>query len=177
MTELFRTLLTLVIVALAVTGLMVFVSWWMQDARRLRRALRRALGRQPEVEALSPQAGRGAGLDFDSGALAVLWDRGRSGLVFGLEEVLGAELIVDGRVAARVRRNEAQRLLDELPRQADQVALRLMFDDPRQPDFEMDLMEGQDPLQAVRTGRRWLAHVEAVLRLPQAPANPPQPIE
>jgi hypothetical protein len=106
---------------------------------------------------------------------------GDSGLVYRLDEVEGAELIVDGEVAARVRRGEAGRPLERLNRMAEHVALRLIFADPRHPDFELELKGERDAEvgagapaeEAVRQGRRWLAHVDSILRR-RPPPEPPR---
>lgn len=174
MGELVRVLLLILLAGAALTAAGLFASWWMEDARRLRRALRRALGSAPDSAAIAAGAGRAAGLDFASESLAVLWDRGAAGLVYAFDEVEGAELIVDGRVSARVRRHEPRRDLEELPPDAEAVTLRLVFADPRWPEFELDLFGpgdggAADPADAMRLGRRWLAHLEAVLRRPPRP--------
>ncbi|MDO1558240.1 hypothetical protein Q0812_02185 [Brevundimonas sp. 2R-24] len=173
MAEAVRVLLLIALLAAALTFAASFFSWWMEEERRLRRALRHILGGLPEAEALSPGMGQAAGLDFDSESIAVLWNGGRSGLVFTFDELEGAELIVDGHVSARVRRGEARRELDDVGAEAERVSLRLLFDDVRQPEFEQDLWSPlirpvvASPAEAVRLGRRWLSHVEAIIRRPR----------
>lgn len=181
MAEVARAVILLGLLAAGLTGLSIAGAWWFEPSRRLRRSLRRCLGASCEIEAIDPRRGRVAGLSIAGGALAVLWDRGASGLVYSLEEVEGAELIIDGRVGARVMRGEQRRNLDALSREVEQVVLRLMFSDPRFPDFELDLADGlhpartrmHDPVEAVRSGRRWLAHIDAILRQADRPAPPP----
>lgn len=178
-----RTLLLLAFAAMAVTGLAAGGAWWFELGRRMRRILRKVLRRAPEAEALDVSQGRAAGLDLQTGSIAVLWDKGGSGLVYALDELEGAELIVDGHVAARVSRGGERRALDAVASDAEQVTLRLIFADARWPEFELELW-GPDsvsrtrdlsPADAVKLGRRWLAHVDAVLRRP--PAVSPQPGE
>jgi len=148
----------------------------------MRRVLRKVLRRAPEAEALDVSQGRAAGLDLQTGSVAVLWDRGGSGLVYALDELEGAELIVDGHVAARVSRSGDRRALDAVAADAEQVTLRLIFADARWPEFELELW-GPDsvartrdltPADAVKLGRRWLAHVDAVLRRKPETAVSPQ---
>ena len=103
-----RTLLLLGLAALALTGGVAGAASWFEDGRRLRRILKKVLKRTPEAEAIDAGQGRAAGLDLDSGAVAVLWDRGGSGLVYAIDELDGAELIVDGDVAARSARAPRQ---------------------------------------------------------------------
>ena len=80
------------------------------------------------------------------------------------------EIIVDGHVVARVRRGEARKALDLMAPEAEQVVLRLMFADARHPEFELALWDATLPVQtgspgeALRLGRRWLSHLEALLK-------------
>ncbi|KAK0330099.1 hypothetical protein LTR94_034171, partial [Friedmanniomyces endolithicus] len=73
--------------------------------------------------------------------MVVLWASGAHGLAYAFDEVEGGEIIVDGHVVARVRRGEARKSLDVLAPDAEQVVLRLMFDDARQPEFELALWD------------------------------------
>lgn len=170
MAEALRLILLVALAAAALTTAALAFAWWMEPERRMRRSLVKSLGAPPEVEALSPHEGRAAALDFDTGQIAVLWDRGANGLVYAFDEVEGGEMIVDGHVVARVRRGEQRRSLDVMAPDADQVVLRLMFADARHPEFELALWSalapGQigSPGEAMRLGRRWLSHLEALLK-------------
>lgn len=170
MTEAFRVILVVALTAAALTTGALVLSWWMEPIRRMKRALLRSLGRTPEAEALSPAEGRAAGLDFDGAQIAVLWNRGSTGLVYAFDEIEGGEVIVDGHVVARVRRGEARKSLDILAPDAEQVVLRLLFADARHPEFELALwnstlrVQTSSPGEALRLGRRWLSHLEALLR-------------
>lgn len=176
MSEVLRTVLIVILAGVAVTTAAIFASWWFEPARRLRRALRRVLGGVPECEALDVAEGRAAGLDFETESLAVLWRTGGAGLVYGFHEIEGAELIVDGKVLARARRDEPRRLLDDFAVDAERVTLRLIFSDHRFPEFELELFGPRsllgDASDGVRLGRRWLSHVEAVLRRPRPRPQP-----
>lgn len=193
MAEAVRSLILLALAAAALTAAAALAAWWFETSRRLRRILKRVLKARPEAEAVDPGQGRAAGLDFEGRSIAVLWDKGGSGLVYSFDELDGAELIVDGHVAARVARGEPRRPLDAMGRNAELVALRLIFADARFPEFELDLWgdqsayraKGETPADAVRQGRRWLAHVDAVFRTggtrarpeePQSPPPPPPPV-
>ena len=172
MTEALRIFLVVALAAAALTTAGLGLSWWLEPERRLRRALSRTLGGAPEVEAVSPGEGRAAALDFETGQITVLWDRGANGLVYAFHEIEGGEMIVDGHVVARVRRGEQRRSLDIMAPDAEQVVLRLMFDDARFPEFELALWnavapsETGSPEEAMRLGRRWLSHLEALLKQP-----------
>lgn len=170
MEETFRLILLIGVAAAALTTGALVLSWWMEPVRRMKRCLLNALGTSPEAEALSPAEGRAAGLDFDGAQVAVLWNRGGSGLVYAFDEIEGGEIIVDGHVVARVRRGETRKSLDILAPDAERVTLRLLFDDPRQPEFELALwnaavaVQTSSPGEALRLGRRWLSHLEALLK-------------
>lgn len=170
MAEALRVILLVALAAAALTTAALTLNWWMEPERRLRRAMLKSLGALPEVEAISASEGRGAGLDFDGGQVAVLWDRGSHGLVYAFDEVEGGELIVDGHVVARVRRGEARKALDVMAPDAEQVTLRLLFADARYPEFELALWNAMSPghtgspPEAMRLGRRWLSHLDAMLK-------------
>ena len=170
MSEAFRVILLIALTAAFLTTGALMLSWWMEPERRLKRALMKSLGVKADTEALSPAEGRAAGLDFEGGQVVVLWKRGSQGLVYGFDEVEGGEIIVDGHVVARIQRGEARKSLDVMAPDAEQVVLRLMFADARHPEFEMVLWDAALPAQtgspgeALRLGRRWLSHLEALLK-------------
>lgn len=181
MTDMARLFLLLGLAGAAVTFLGSLAHWYLDEPRRLRRALRRVLMSEPEAMVLALGRGRGAGFSFETGLAAVAWDRGTWCLVYRIDELIGAELTVDGQVAARVYRGEPRRALDQRVSSADQVTLRLIFDDPRNPDFELDLwLRGDEarrddwsPQAAIQEANRWLARAEAILRRPPAPRPAP----
>ena len=170
MAEALRVVLLVALAAALLTTLALTLSWWMEPARRMRRALVKALGAAPEVEALSLGEGRACGLNFDVEQVVVLWSNGGQGLAYGFDEVEGGEIIVDGHVVARIRRGEARKSLDVMAPDAELVVLRLMFADPRHPEYELALWDatfpGQtgSPGEGLRLGRRWLSHLEALLK-------------
>ncbi|MFA4951170.1 hypothetical protein [Brevundimonas sp.] len=170
MAEALRLVLLVALAAAALTTGALVLAWWMEPLRRMKRALFKSLAASPEAEAYSPAEGRAAGLDFDGAQVSVLWNRGGSGLVYDFHEIEGGEIIVDGHVVARVRRGETRKSLDILAPDAEQVTLRLLFDDARHPEFELALWDATLPVQtsspgeALRLGRRWLSHLEALLK-------------
>ena len=170
MAEVVRVILLIALAAALLTTLALALSWWMEPPRRIRRALLKALGAPPEVEAVSPREGRACALNFDVEQVVVLWANGAHGLAYAFEEVEGGEIIVDGHVVARIRRGEARKSLDVLAPDAEQVVLRLMCADARHPEFELALWDAAlagetgSPGEALRLGRRWLSHLEALLK-------------
>ena len=170
MGEAFRVVLLVGLVAALLTTGALGLSWWMEPDRRIRRALSKALGGASEAEAVSVAEGKACALNFSGGQLVVLWGLGAHGLAYDFDEVEGGEIIVDGHVVARARRGAVRKDLDIVVPEAEQVVLRLMFADARNPEFEMALWNADlpastgSPTEALRLGRRWLSHVEALMK-------------
>lgn len=177
MSELARLLLFVAIAGTAVTFMGSFAIWYGDEDRRIRRALRNVLKSEPEGVIVARGRGRGAGFSFSTNLLAVAWDRGGWCLVYRLDELTGAELLVDNQVMGRVFRGEGRRAIDHMSPQADTVTLRLVFDDPRHPDFTLDLWapgdeqrrESRSAGELVQEANRWLARCEAIVRRPLPP--------
>jgi len=148
-------------------------------------------GWAPDAMIIAHGRGRAAGFNFASDTCAVAWDAGNWCLVYRIEELAGAEVTVDGIVVARAFRNEPRKALDQTVPDANRVTLRLIFDDPHHPDFELDLWVVGDEIRrrgeataigAIKEANRWMARAEAVLRRPTAPrlrpfAHRPHPAE
>lgn len=192
MNDLAQLLLLVVLAGAAVTVAGYVFLWLTDEVRGIRRALRRVLGSEPEILLTARGRGRGAGASLETGLFGVAWDSGQWCLVYRLDELMGAELIIDGQVVARAYRDEPRRALDQMVEQASRVTLRLIFDDPRHPDFELHLWEagderrrsGASPAQAVKDANQWLARAESILRKPRAggapaahPSPPPPPAQ
>lgn len=94
--------------------------------------------------------------------------------IYPVRELMGIEVFVDDHVAARVIRGGLHKPLDDLKPDATKVRIRLMFDDPPHPDFDIALWDPNDamtaraegPKAAMETARRWFYHVEAIVRRP-----------
>ena len=163
MSEWPRLLLLLALAGIAVTILGSAAIWLMDEERRIRRALKRVLKGPPEAVILAPGRGRGAGFNFSTGVMAVAWDSGGWLLPYRVDELFGAELIVDGQVLARVHRGENRLPLEQAVEHAARVTLRLIFDDPHHPDFDLDLWLAGDetrrrassPSDAVQEANKW----------------------
>ena len=135
MNELTRLLALLGIAGIAITLAAGFTRWWGDEGRRMRRGLKRMLKGDPHGFLVARGRGTGLGFNFSSNTMAVAWDRGAWGLVYELDELNGAEVIVDGIVVGRVHRDEPRRAVDAMGGADERVALRLVFDDLAQPDF------------------------------------------
>jgi len=183
MSELWRLLLLVTLSASAVTFVGSAAIWFMDEERRIRRALRHVLRGAPETVIVAKGRGRGAGFNFTSNQAAVAWDSGAWCLIYRIDELMGAELSVDGQVIGRVFRGEPRRAIDQIVQQAAQVTLKLIFDDPRHPDFELDLWlegdqqrrESRSPADAIQEANRWLLRADAIVRRPLAPKARPAP--
>ena len=171
MDHLGQVLLLLLLGGGAMTALAAATVWWVEPARRVARTLNRALAGPADSLVVAPARGQGAGLRLDENRIAVVRDFGDPGLIFDLDELIGAELIFDGQVCARAFRGEGRRALDRIDPEVSKVMVRLVFDDVRDPEFELELWNaadlprpGQDGPAAVQAARRWFARLEAVLR-------------
>jgi len=183
MEETFRIILWFAFAALILTLVTSAGLWWFENTRRLTRGLTTALGKTPDALVYDTRGGKAAGLEFTHGDLAVLWDLGRHGLVFTFDEIEGAEMIVDERVVARTQKGEPRRVLEETYPNASRVVLRLIFADVETPEFEVTLfgdltthpVHPKTASEAVQLGRKWLSHIDAVVRRAPASAAPVRP--
>lgn len=168
--------MSLVLALLAATGVAVtlmaaFARSRDEPTRRVRRGLRLILGAPAPVVLIAPGSGRGVGFDFKASQVAVAWDRGEWGFLYGLDELRGAEAIVDGQVVCFAYRGQGSRTLTRVAGAGRRVALRLLFDDPDYPHFVLDLWRRSDeghrdalsPDEALAEAGRWLVRVEALL--------------
>lgn len=184
MAEFLRILLLLGIAGSAVTLLGSAAAWWQEEDRRLRRIMRRALGNHPDAAIVARGRNAAAAVSLDTEQALVIWEGGAKALLYPLHALQGAELIVDDQVAARAFRGEPRRPLDRIDSGARRVTLRLVFDNPRDPDFELDLWlpsdlsrrEAGGPAVPIEEARSWLARVEAILRRPSPPPAVRPPI-
>ena len=180
MDEVTRLLALLGVAGIAVTLVAGVARWTNNESRRIRRGLKVVLKGAPHGFLAALGRGRGMGFNFTTNQVAVVWDAGAWGLVYALDELMGAEVIVDGLVVGRVHRGETRRALDAFDA-AERVALRLVFDDLAHPDFVLDLWLPEDegrsdelpPAEAIAEANRWLARIEALLRRPITTRRPP----
>jgi hypothetical protein len=182
MDEITRFLALLGVAGALVTLAAGIVRWRMNESRRIQRGLKAVL--KGDLHGFLPALGRGKGMGFNftTNKAAVVWDAGAWGLVYSLDELMGAEVIVDGLVTGRVHRGEARKALEAFDA-AERVALRLVFDDLSHPDFVLDLWLPTDegrrdelpPAEAIAEANRWLARIEALLRRPMAAKRPAPP--
>jgi hypothetical protein len=171
MHEWLRLVVLVVLGGGAVTLAAAAIAWTFTEDKRLARAFRQGLGARPDAALVAHGSGCGVALSLATQRIVTAWDAGAWRMTYPLDELLGAELDLDGEVAARVMRGEPRRLLDRANGAAQAVRLRLLFDDARHPDFELTLWPSQaprggppGPREAVAEANRWIARIEAVLR-------------
>ncbi|MFI4964013.1 MAG: hypothetical protein ACHP9T_01480 [Caulobacterales bacterium] len=175
MTEIARPLELITALGVAAVLLAAITRRYNHEARRLRRGLRAVLGGEPQGVLVDLKRGRAIGLNFRSKRVAVVWDAGAWGLLYGLDELEGAQVIVDSAVVGFAYRGATSRPLDPVGAGARRVAMRFMFDDPTYPDFAIDLWRRKDgghrdePTQeaALAEASHWLARIEALLGRPR----------
>jgi len=103
MNDALRLVLLLIIAALALTAVGALIARSLDPARRLTRYLHMALGAEPEGVMMDRGGGRAMAFNLDAGKIAVLWDKGRKGLVYSLSQLVGAEMMVDNLVLNALR--------------------------------------------------------------------------
>jgi len=182
MDEVARLLTLLALAGGALTLLGGAVVWFLEEGRRIRRTLTQALETTPQPLLIARGRGAGVGFDLAQNRVCVTWDKGGWRLDYGLDELIGVELIVDRLVAARAFRGEGRKPLDQLADPRERVRLRFVFDDAAHPDFELDLWRPEDegrrgrlgPEEALHEANRWMARMESLLRrpIPKPPAAP-----
>jgi hypothetical protein len=178
MDEAARLITLLALAGGALTLLGAVFAWRLDEIRRIRRTLVQALGAEPQPWLAARGRGVGLGFNLVTAQLAVTWDKGAWRLNYAIGELIGVELVIDRRVAARAYRGEARRPLDQLDDPQERVRLRFVFDDPEHPDFDIDLWRPEDAgrrgrltaEEALHEANRWVARIEALLR--RSPARP-----
>ena len=169
------TLLALVGGALTLAG--GAVAWSLDEVRRVRATLRAGLGAEPDPVLIARGRGAGVGIDLASGRIAVAWDRGGWRLVYRFEELVGVELILDRKIAARASQRTATRpgrdgrasgarapALRVRRRGLSRVRTRPLASRGRRPP------PSPGPDEAIRLANGWMARVEALFR--RSPTRP-----
>jgi len=181
MNDLIRIGLLVGVTGVAVTALASLLARRGNETRRLSRIIRRVLEGEPDDQIIAKGRNAALAIRMEPPQVLVLSDGGAKARLYGLHLLIGAELEVDGRVVARAYRGEPRRALDQVAAEAQEVHLRLIFDDPRHPEFILELWTDGDedrrdatnPATEIREARRWLTRVEALLRHQSASSTAP----
>lgn len=180
-------ILSAAVLAILVVLYRLYVSR-VEQPKKLEDELREGLGGfRADVQALEPVRKAAAASSYDGDRVIIVRDFGKSPhKPYTMAELMGVEIFVDDKVVGRVTRGGPTRLLDDIAPTVHRVTMRLMFDDPADPDFELVMWDPHDamtaraegPRAALNNARKWFYHVEAVLRRTAAgtkPAKPPAP--
>jgi hypothetical protein len=166
-----------IVVMLAAAGLVLALIgwalvWWFEESRRLTRLVKRTLGGEADAVIVARGRNAAAGFRLDTDKLVVMARGGAQARLYSLDKLQGAELLVDDAVTARVYRGEVRRALDRLNEAPHEIVLRLIFDDARAPDFDLELWRVEDlesrhaltPKAVLQEARSWLSRTETLLR-------------
>ncbi|MFT3997016.1 MAG: hypothetical protein QM667_06395 [Asticcacaulis sp.] len=194
---------TIIILTAAVLAiLIVLYRIWdsrVEAPRKLEDEVAEALnGAKADVVSIEPARKAAAALSYHGNRCIIVREFGKVPTrIYAITEVIGMEVFVNNKVAARIIRSGAHKMFDDIAPQVDRVTIRLMFNDPAKPDFELILWDPNDaltaraegPRAAMETARRWFYHVEAIIRkpvaeiekeltppTPEAPAPAPPPV-
>ncbi|MDC7675034.1 hypothetical protein [Asticcacaulis machinosus] len=176
-----RFLPTLIILSAAgIAILLILYRVWnsrVEQPKKLEDELNEALdGTRPDVQALEPVRRAACAIAYNLNRVVIVREFGKIPTrIYPMRELMGIEIFVDSKVVARVLRSGPHKMLDDIAPQVNRVTMRLIFDDPARPDFELVLWDPNDsltaraegPRGAMETARRWFYHVEAVIRRPK----------
>lgn len=155
-----------------------------EQPRKLEDEVREALaGAKPEVESIEPVRKAAAAISYAANKVVIVREFGKLPTrIYSISELFGLEVFVDGRIFARVvRAGSAKPLdagsykpIDEISPAVQTVIMRLIFDDPVHPFYELVIWDPNDALTARAEGpraalvraRKWFYHIEAILRRP-----------
>lgn len=172
MTQLGALLALAAAIAVLLTGLRLATNAYNETGRQILRGLRKVLKGPVEAFIIDYGHGCGVGFNFTSMMMAVAWDAGEWCRLYGVEELLGVELVVDGRVEGWAFAKGQLWAADEEKAGEEHVALRHLFDDPHNPDFVLELWNAgreeddesiPDARTAVEKGNRWLEGMAALM--------------
>ena len=145
-----------------------------EEPRKLEDEVKEALaGAKPEVESIEPVRKAALAISYASNKIVIVRDFGKKPpRIYTIDKLVGIEVFIDDKVVARVMRAGPHKMLDDVAPQVHRVMIRLIFDDPSHPDYELVLWDPHDsftaraegPRAAMETARKWFYHVEAILR-------------
>lgn len=196
MNQFLPTIIILTVAALAV--LLILYRVWdsrVEAPKRLEDEVAEALsGARADVVSIEPVRRAAAALSYPANKVVIVREFGKVPTrVYHIREMIGIEVFVNNKVTARILRGGPHKMFDDIAPQVDRVTIRLVFNDPSKPDFELVLWDPNDSLSAraegprvaMETARRWFYHVEAIIRKPlpeieaelePKPVPPPQPL-
>ncbi len=147
-----------------------------EEPKKLEDEISEALaGAKPDVASIEPVRKAAVAIAYNANKIVIVRDFGKKPRrMYGISDLLGIEVFVDNKLVARVIRSGPHKMLDDIAPAVTRVTIRLIFDDPAHPDYELVLWDPNDaltaraegPRAAMETARRWFYHVEAIIRRP-----------
>ena len=147
-----------------------------EQPKKLEDEVKEALGgARAEVESIEPVRRAAAAISYAANKIVIVRDFGKKPTrLYTINDLIGIEIFANDRVVARVLRSGPHKMLDDIAPEVSRVTIRLIFDDPSHPDYELVLWDPHDaltaraegPRAAMDTARKWFYHVEAILRRP-----------
>lgn len=162
-----------------------------EQPKKLEDEVKEALaGARAEVESIEPVRKAACAMSFAGDKVVIVRNFGKLPTrIYTMAELYGVEVFVDGRIFARVVRagsakpldTGSYKAIDDIAPTVQTVTLRLIFDDPVHPDFQLKLWDPNDaltaraegPRAAMVTAAKWFHHIEAVLRRQVQVRTPP----
>jgi hypothetical protein len=180
----FTLIFTVTLICFIVAGILLAMYQVHKDhviaPRKLDENLADALNRvKPDAYALEPERQEAAAISYNTDRIVVIrkFDKVTTKTI---AELFGIEIFIDDKVVARVTRSGQHKSFDDISPSVSRVTLRLIFDDPTHPDFELILWDPHDkgsaraegPRAALENARDWFYVVEAILRRPLPQLTP-----
>lgn len=189
------TFLPTLIILSAAAFAVLFILYRLYESRveqpkKLEDEIREALGgAKPEVLSVEPVRKAAVALNYPNNRFVLVREFGKSPTkILEIKDLLGLELMVDGKVQARVIRDGVHKMIDDITPNGNDIKIRFVIDDPVFPSYELLLWHPTDggtaraegPRAAMDTARKWFYHFEAIFRRPlpsmkPAPSAPPSP--
>ena len=160
-----------------------------EQPKKLEDEVKEALaGAKPEVESIEPVRKAALAISYAANKIVIIRDFGKKPpRLYTVNDLVGIEVFVNDKVVARVLRSGPHKMFDDIAPEVHRVTIRLVFDDPSHPYYELVLWDPHDaltaraegPRAAMETARKWFYHVEAIIRRPQpreikpVPTSPP----
>lgn len=162
-----------------------------EQPKKLEDEVKEALGgAKPDVESIEPVRKAACAISYMADKIVIVREFGKLPTrTYTIADLYGLEVFVDGRIFARVVRagsakpldTGSYKAIDDIAPTVNDVTVRLIFDDPIHPDFQLILWRPDDALTARAEGpraamaraRKWFHHVEAILRRPIHVKVPP----
>jgi len=168
---------TLIILSAAALALLFvlyrFYDKQVEEPRKLEDEIKEALeGHKETMRSVEPVRQAAVSLSVPGDKLIIVRQFGKTPtLCVPLNAVLGIELMVDGKVLARVIRGGLHKMIDDASPQGQDIRIRFVIDDVEFPSYELLLWHPTDggtarsegPGAAMEHARKWFYYIEALM--------------